>query len=138
MRITFQNKTPWTLTQYWLDGTRGRQLDSINPDHQFGHDTFVSHSFFLRADFVTGYTLTNDSGLLWYTSRIQDDGKVIEIKPRCFDHSGECSRWKQEGFCSRNSQTFYTRQNPGFADWVQGNCFVSCQTGCGEVLRDEL
>jgi curved DNA-binding protein CbpA len=140
MNVRFKNKTPWKLTQYWLDGMRGKLLESIEPEQSFFHNTFVSHTFFLRADFVTGYTLTNESALLWYVSKIQDDGKEIEIYPRCFDHSGECARWRQEGFCSRTSHTFYTRQNPDFVNWVIDNCYISCKTGCGaeSTTREEL
>ena len=35
------------------------------------------------------------------------------------------------GFCDRKRETFYTRQNPSFRDWVIRSCEVSCQTGCG-------
>ena len=47
---------------------------------------------------VTGNTLTNQSGLIWYTTRISDDGITLDIKDRCFDLSGECVRWAQEGY----------------------------------------
>ena len=45
------------------------------------------------------------------------------------------------GFCDRNSNTYYTKQNPKFYDFTLRNCFVSCQFGCGAVsseTRDEL
>ena len=52
----------------------------------------------LQYQHVTGNTLTNQSGLIWYTARISDDGITLDIKDRCFDLSGECVRWAQEGY----------------------------------------
>ena len=66
-----------------------------------------------------------------YFARIHDDGRRIDILPKCMDRHGDCSRWKSEGFCDRNSNTFYTRQNPGHYQYTLDNCFVSCNVGCG-------
>ena len=54
---------------------------------------------------------------------------------RCFDLSGECKRWMQEGFCDdpkirTGPQSFYVRQNPEFPSWVRQNCVVSCKIPC--------
>lgn len=131
MSVSFTNRTPWPLHLWWIDGFRGHRRPDVQVGESIAMDTFISHSFFFRADFVTGHTLTNQSALLWYTARIQDDGASIDIRPRCFDHSGECARWRMEGFCDRSQPTFYTRQNPGHYDYVLANCPVSCGFGCG-------
>lgn len=60
MQITFKNKTPWTLHQWWLDGTRGKQLENIEPEGEYGCNTFISHSFLFRASFVEGRMLNNE------------------------------------------------------------------------------
>ncbi len=67
---------------------------------------------------------------------MQDDGKTIEIMPTCFDHHGDCYRWKNEGFCDPNRETRFTRDNPSWRNWVMENCFVSCKIGCGKNLPD--
>ena len=97
MKVNIVNKSPWTVSQWWLDGYRGIRRNDIEPEEKVSVKTYVSHSFFFRASWVQGNTLTNESALLWYTSKIQDDNAVIEIKSRCFDHSGECVRWAREG-----------------------------------------
>lgn len=90
------------------------------------------------------------SGLLWYTSRIQDDNSEVAIYPRCFDLHSDCVRWEREGkcnvlesslikklneiidisgFCDKNSHS--SRRNPGWHEWVSQNCFISCSLpGC--------
>jgi len=132
MTVDFINTTPWTVHYWWLDGYRGMRQPDIEPGNSTRVNTFISHSFFFRAGHVTGNTLTNESALLWYTARIKDDLTTIEIKNRCFDDSGECNRWRQEGFCDRNSRTFYTMHNPGHYDYVLRACPVSCKFGCGK------
>lgn len=82
----------------WLDGLRGKDLGKLKPNDWYTSNTFLSHSFFFRAEHVTGHILTNESALLWYTARdINDDGKEFYIWPKCFDLSGDCPRWKKEG-----------------------------------------
>jgi hypothetical protein len=74
---------------------------------------------------------------LWYTAIMKDDNTVFKIESRCFDHSGDCVRWQQEGFCDHNSDTYYVRKNPDWGVWVRNNCFVSCKTGCGAVKSEK-
>lgn len=131
MTVVVENKTPWVLHYWWLDGLRGKRQEDIAPGADVKISTFISHTFFFRADLVQGHVLTNESALLWYNARIQDHGTKIQIHPRCFDHHGDCVRWRQEGFCDRSSHTFYTAQNPGFFDFASRECPVSCATGCG-------
>jgi len=133
MTVLFENTTPWILSWWWLNGFQGEALPDILIGETTISETFLSHSFFFRAKFVEGHALTNESGLLWYTARMQDDNTVLKIKERCFDLHGDCRRWAQEGFCDRKSRSFYVIQNPTFVDWVLENCFVSCKTGCGST-----
>jgi curved DNA-binding protein CbpA len=60
MKVTFLNKTPWPVQIYWLDGNLGKKLPDIPKDDSYVTDTFISHSFYFRADFVEGYSLTNE------------------------------------------------------------------------------
>jgi hypothetical protein len=60
MSLTIINKTPWTLHQWWLDGTRGKKLEDIAPDGRYNMNTFLSHAFVYRPSFVQGNILNNE------------------------------------------------------------------------------
>lgn len=60
MNVFFVNKTPYTLQLYWLDGSRGKEQSHIAAGDSYMINTFISHSFFARALFVEGYSLTNE------------------------------------------------------------------------------
>lgn len=60
MNIFFVNKSPFPLRFYWLDGSRGKELSVVNVDETYAVNTFISHSFYARADFVDGRILTNE------------------------------------------------------------------------------
>jgi hypothetical protein len=62
MTFRIRNKTPFTLNGWWVDGTRGNKIRDILPDEEITMDSYISHTFFYRADFVTGRTLTNEVG----------------------------------------------------------------------------
>lgn len=128
MKVTFQNKTPWKLKQFYLNGHRGIQKESIEPNKGYVVSTFLSHAFIFLADHVSGWVLNNESAVFYYTSRIQDDNTVINIYPRCFDLHTDCPRWKKEGFCHSNSMT--SIHKPDTHRWVVSNCPVSCQNDC--------
>jgi curved DNA-binding protein CbpA len=63
MKIRFENKTPWPLSVWWLDGTRGIKQPEIAVNEATDMNTFLSHSFFFRANWVTGNSLTNQVNL---------------------------------------------------------------------------
>ena len=44
----------------WLDGLRGVDLGKLPSQHVYVSDTYLTHSFFIRADFVEGNVLTNE------------------------------------------------------------------------------
>jgi hypothetical protein len=92
--------------------------------------TFLTHVFIFRPTKVEGHSLTNESSLLWYTAKVQDDGQTIQIAPRCFETHGDCKRWRAEGFCDTTRPSWYVQQNPQFAPWVQQNCILSCGKTC--------
>ena len=60
MNVYFVNKTPYVLQLYWLDGNRGKEQSQILAGNSYMLSTFISHSFFARASFVEGYSLTNE------------------------------------------------------------------------------
>ena len=136
MKVTLSNQSPHELKLWWLDGQRGVDKGTIQPGDEYRLQTYISHTFFARPSFVEGNTLTNESGLLWYTAKVVDDGATIAIHDRCFDRSGECVRWRSEGFCDANNVRFspYVQQNPGHVHFCLHNCPVSCKTGCGSPV----
>ena len=136
VKISFINRSLWPLNFWWLDGNIGNRLGVLEIGEQYTTDTYLSHTFIFRPTLVGGSTLTNESSLLWYAARLADDQSTVEILPRCFDVSGECKRWAQEGFCDTRQKSFYVLQNPDFAPYVQRNCLLSCRRRCpGEELR---
>lgn len=60
MTVTFENKTPWKLKQFYLDGNRGIQKDSISPGDGYIVSTYLSHAFMFVADHVVGTRLNNE------------------------------------------------------------------------------
>jgi hypothetical protein len=60
MSVTIENKTPWVIQQWWLDGSRGKKLDDIQPDMKYNMETFLSHTFIYRASYVEGNLLNNE------------------------------------------------------------------------------
>lgn len=60
MNVYFENKTPWTVHVYWLDGNIGKKQPDIAAGSTYFINTFISHSFYMRASFVEGYSLTNE------------------------------------------------------------------------------
>jgi hypothetical protein len=87
MKVTLSNQSPHELKLWWLDGQRGVDKGTIQPGDEYRLQTYISHTFFARPSFVEGNTLTNESGLLWYTAKVVDDGATIAIRDRCFDRS---------------------------------------------------
>jgi len=138
--VTFVNKSLWPLSFWWLDGTLGKRLKELEVGERYQAHTFLSHVFILRPTFVEGNSLTNESSLLWYTAKLQDHGREVEINNRCIDRHGDCQRWRQEGFCDsdpRRSRSWYVQQNPGHCAWTLDNCVVSCKRKCqAEVIRE--
>jgi hypothetical protein len=133
--VYFINRSLWPIDFWWLDGQRGKKLGVLNPGESYSSHTFLSHVFVFRPTIVTGNTLTNESSLLWFTAKIDDNEKAVKIESRCFDLSGECKRWQAEGFCEdpkkrRGPPGPYVRQNPDFSYWVRNNCVVSCNIPC--------
>ena len=59
MKIIFENKTPFLVKFWWLDGNRGIPQDDIMSESTYEVSTFLSHSFFFRAGTVSGNALTN-------------------------------------------------------------------------------
>jgi hypothetical protein len=138
--VTFVNKSLWPLSFWWLDGTLGKRLKELAVGERYQAHTFLSHVFILRPTFVEGNALTNESSLLWYTAKLQDHGREVEINSRCIDRHGDCQRWRQEGFCDSNphhSRSWYVQQNPGHCAWTLENCVVSCKRRCqAEVIME--
>lgn len=130
VKITFINRSLWPLNFWWLDGNIGNKLGVLEIGEQYSTDTYLSHTFIFRPTLVEGNSLTNESSLLWYAAKLSDDLSTVEVLPRCFDASGECKRWAQEGFCDTRQKSFYVLQNPDFAPYVQINCPVSCRKRC--------
>jgi len=115
-------------------------------------NTYLSHVFSCRPSFVETYhhsqlggmysqrggevELTNASSLLWYTTRLQDDGITIPIVPACLDLYSDCARWMKEGFCEPIKQTHSTRLYPGQRNFTREHCPVSCgdADGCANML----
>jgi hypothetical protein len=60
MAITIDNQTPYTLHVWWLDGNLGKKQPDMLPKTSITMNTFISHTFIGRADFVEGNTLTNE------------------------------------------------------------------------------
>lgn len=62
LQMTFWivNKTPWTLNQWWLDGTRGMKREDLLPGARFNINTYLSHAFIFRPSFVGGNALNNE------------------------------------------------------------------------------
>jgi curved DNA-binding protein CbpA len=60
MTVTVINSTPWELSSWWIDGTRGHQQEPLAVGDSVTLNTFISHSFFYRVSWVTGRTLTNE------------------------------------------------------------------------------
>jgi curved DNA-binding protein CbpA len=60
MQVTIINKTSWLLHQWWLDGLRGEKQNDVAIGGSTVIDTFISHTFFFRADFVIGKILSNE------------------------------------------------------------------------------
>jgi hypothetical protein len=60
MNINFNNLTPYNIAVWWLDGRLGKRQPDIKPGDVFSMTTFISHTFYLRADFVEGNILTNE------------------------------------------------------------------------------
>lgn len=60
MKITFENKTPWPIDYWYISGNTGIKGNQIAKDTGIKIDTYASHQFFFRADFVTGNALTNE------------------------------------------------------------------------------
>jgi hypothetical protein len=60
MKITFENKTPWPIDYWYINGNTGVKGSQIEIDTGIHLDTYVSHQFFFRADFVTGNSLSNE------------------------------------------------------------------------------
>jgi hypothetical protein len=65
MTVTFTNKTPWVLKQFYLDGNRGIQKDSIKPGLGYKVNTFLSHAFMFVAEHVSGQRLNNEVSKLY-------------------------------------------------------------------------
>ena len=60
MKVTIVNKTPWNLSQWWLDGNRGVKREDLRPDEKASINTYLSHAFLFRPDFVAGNALNNE------------------------------------------------------------------------------
>lgn len=60
MKVSFENKTPWKLKQFYLDGNRGILKDSIDAGKGYVVSTYLSHAFMFVADHVTGNRLNNE------------------------------------------------------------------------------
>ena len=60
MKVTFRNKTPWTLKQFYLSGNKGYKKESIPPGSGYKVNTFLSHAFMFIADHVKGNRLNNE------------------------------------------------------------------------------
>ncbi len=56
--------------------------ETYAPQQSVKMNTFLSHTFTFQAALVTGNAITEESSLLFYTARLQDDGAVVEIKNR--------------------------------------------------------
>jgi len=128
--VRFENKSLWPLDMWWLDGTLGKSQGVLQIGEAYTASTFLTHVFIFRPTKVEGHSLTNESSLLWYTAKVQDDGQTIHIAPRCFETHGDCKRWRAEGFCDTTRPSWYVQQNPQFAPWVQQNCILSCGKTC--------
>lgn len=59
MSVTFINKTPWNLKQFYLNGNSGIQKDSIASGQGYKINTYLSHAFMFVADHVVGKRLNN-------------------------------------------------------------------------------
>ena len=64
MNVYFKNLTPYTIHFWWIDGHLGTQQPNIAPGEVFAMKTFISHTFFFRASFVQGNSLTNEVSLV--------------------------------------------------------------------------
>ena len=136
--VSFINLSLWPVDMWWLDGTLGKKIAVLQIGESYTSSTFLSHVFIFRPTKVEGYGLTNESSLLWYTAKVDDDGKQVPILPRCHEIHGDCVRWRSEGFCDTTGvPSVYVLQNPGFAPWVQQNCIVSCGKGCASDRLQE-
>jgi hypothetical protein len=60
MTLWIVNKTPWTLNQWWLDGSRGIKRDDLEPGARISINTYLSHAFIFRPYFVGGNALNNE------------------------------------------------------------------------------
>lgn len=60
MTVTFRNKTPWILRQFYLNGNRGIAKESIAVGGGYEVNTFLSHAFMFVASHVEGNRLNNE------------------------------------------------------------------------------
>lgn len=58
--VTFVNRSPWIVHFWWLDGLNGKKKEDIQVGAMQVVNTFLSHSFYFRAEHVKGYMLTNE------------------------------------------------------------------------------
>lgn len=64
--VTFVNRSPWVVHNWWLDGTFGRRQEDIPAGHRQTVNTFLSHNFYFRAEHVLGNRLTNEVEFNYY------------------------------------------------------------------------
>lgn len=79
MKLRIVNKTPWVIHQWWIHGNRGTKLDSIPVGEVYSLQTFISHAFIYRADFVEGNALNNQVIPLFFSCLIFSNLELPDV-----------------------------------------------------------
>jgi curved DNA-binding protein CbpA len=133
VKLHFVNRHDFPVELYWIHGSRAHERSPIQPGDTVEHTSMLSHEWYARDARVDSrhdspgrYKLTQESSLgSWKIVNDTSPQEIVIETPICFDLSGHCLFWKQQGACTKNS-VFMCEQ-----------CRLSCKNSCGGCNKKE-
>jgi curved DNA-binding protein CbpA len=110
VELVIENQHSHAVEVYWIHGTTAKLKMILQPAEKATHTTMLSHEWYVRdtrVDTFEGspgrHKLTVDSSLgSWKIVNDTTPQRLIVRAGQCFDLSGHCGFWQQQGECHKN------------------------------------
>lgn len=110
VQVTFVNRHDHPVDVFWIHGRRAEQRMTLQPGEVSVHTTRLSHEWWVRdartdtfSDSPGRYKLTDNNMLkTWKITSDEHNQQLVIPLRKCFDLSGHCGWWQQQGECNKN------------------------------------
>lgn len=110
VQVEFINHHDHPVEFYWIHGTKAKISATLQPGESHTRVTMLSHEWWVRdartdthRDSPGRWKLTDNSMLIkWKIVSDEHKQKLIVPKRTCYDISGHCGFWANQGECKKN------------------------------------